>query len=49
MMNKCFFLHKEVIDVFHDKFYIPKIGLFELQMIFSFPFLRAKDLRRFYL
>ena len=25
MVKKCFVIHKEVIDLFHDKFYIPTI------------------------
>ena len=25
MVKKCYVLHEEVIDVFHEKFYIPKI------------------------
>ena len=25
MVNKCFFIHEEVIDVFHEKYYIPTI------------------------
>ena len=25
MVNKCFVLHEEVIDVFHKKYYIPTI------------------------
>ena len=36
MANKCFVFHEEVIDVFHNKFYIPtreKLSFFYLMLV----------------
>ena len=32
MLKKCFVLHEEAIDVFHDKFYIPTIEKLSFQI-----------------
>ena len=43
MVNKCFVIHEEVIDVFYDKFYIPTIeklsfNLFHVRIIGSMEY-----------